>query len=176
MRTWQYVPSPAPLPVVRPPNQHWFRQNRRRKTAATAVRRLSLRWGPGHSYRHHLPGTRRPLARRRTRRPVAASASSRRRKKPPEAQIRTGHIIGLASDAHRRDVEHSTRRAGGLVKDKRGAGNGSKVMPTFPYTANEARETAEDADDEANQAAVVLALEVAGEQCARQAELVDAGD
>ena len=49
-------------------------------------------------------------------------------------------------------------------------------MPTFPYTANEARETAEDADDEANQAAVVLALEVAGEQCARQAELVDAGD
>ena len=176
MRTWQYVPRARPRcrRCGRPTSTGFARTAAAKpSTAATAVRRLPLRWGPGHSYRHHLPGT----PHRRTRRPVAVpAASSRRSSKPPEAQIRTGHIIGLASDAHRRDVEHSTRRAGGLVKDKRGAGNGSKVMPTFPYTANEARETAEDADDEANQAAVVLALEVAGEQCARQAVLVEAGN
>ena len=36
-------------------------------------------------------------------------------------------------------------------------------------TATKAHDTADDADDEANQAGVVLALVVAGEECARQA-------
>ena len=39
-------------------------------------------------------------------------------------------------------------------------------------TANKARENEADADDEANQAAVVLALEIAGEECARHAKLL----